>query len=520
MPEASNLQAVSSCPVQNDSTGQATVSLDGIDWLYRGQGSHYVSLHAAKTIAGDIVKSSRKRLVIRSSDGIFVKEIYYEGMRSIMKTLAGGNACKEGNINLELARRQINVPEVLGFGVVKRFGMVRRDLLLTEMVQGALSLQEFIPSMQGRTIYSVKQGFIEAFAQFIKTLHAKGVQHTDLHVGNILIREQNGARFYLLDVDRVLLKEAALSEKAATRNLALLLCTFWSLSSSLERLRFLKCYSEVEHLRSASGRVEKIKQEALRISHRAWNKKAKRSLRTNSRFIKSRYGAFSIYRVRSPEIETAVNLLLPNPDDVLHAGEVLKNGRTVKAAKVRINGRTYFLKRYNCKGNFYRVRNAFRRSRAVRTWFATWSFTVRNVPVPLALACLEERHLGLLERSYILYEFVKGERLCDIWPLLDEPKRRSLLSKAALTIGNMHLFGGFHGDLKWPNILVSEIRGRFHITLSDLDGSRIFTRLKEQKARKDMMRFLIDLRKWDNGKEVENLFGDTWCKWSGVYRRL
>lgn len=517
MPETQSNYVVNALSDPKDQMRQASVSLEGINWLwlYCRQGSNPSTHHPAGVIAGDVIKSSKKRLVICSPEGIFVKEVYYRGLRSLMKTLAGGNACKEGRMYLELSRRGIDVPNVLAFGVAKRFGLLRRDLLLTEKVKEALSLQEFIPSILGDRVFSAKQEFIQHFANFIKTLHNKGIQHTDLHVGNILVGKQNRARFYLLDVDRVILNHTALSEETVNKNIALLLCAFWSLSSSQERFRFLKFYAGRQHIRSESRRAEEIKQVALKISHRVWKKKAIRCLRTNSRFIKSRYKNFNIYRVRRPEIENALDILLPDPDDVLNRGVVLKDGRTVKAAKVEINGKSYFLKRYNCKGNLYRIRNTFRRSRAVRTWFATWGLTVRNVPVPKAFACLEERHFGLLERSYLLYEYVDGNRLCDVWPLLDDFGKRRMLSKLAITIGNMHLFGGFHGDLKWPNILVSEMRGRFNITLSDLDGSRIFAKLNAQKARRDIMRFLVDLKKTGGTEKFEEPFVEIWCKWSG-----
>ena len=515
MPEAQTNRTIKATSDREDHVRQASVSLHGIDWLYCSQRVHTSALHNEKVITGDVVKSSSKRLVICSPEGIFVKEVYYEGLRAMMKTLAGGNACREGNINLELARRKVNVPNVLAFGADKRLGLLSRDLLLTEKVRAGFSLQEFIPTVRETRSFSAKQKFIQDFANFIKTLHNKGVQHTDLHVGNILVEKQDQTRFCILDVDRVILNEANLSERSVNQNLALLLCTLWSLSNSLERFRFLKSYTGVAHMRNERWRIEEIKQVALKISHRVWKKKAVRCLHNNSRFIKSKFENFNIYRVRHPEIQNTLSALLPNPDELLNRGEVLKDGRTVKAAKVQINGKSYFLKRYNCKGNTYRIRNAFRRSRAVRTWFATWSLTVRNVPVPKAYACLEERHFGLLERSYLLYEYVHGDRLCDLWPLLDDLSKRRMLAKLAITIGNMHLFGGFHGDLKWPNILVSEKRGRFEFALSDLDGSRIFTGLTAQKAHKDIRRFLVDLKKTSGSDVFEKAFVETWRKWSG-----
>lgn len=506
------------CPAdaaaQQGKIEKTTVSFNGITWKYSRKDLSLASLACTGQIAGRMFKSSGKRLVICDPEGVFVKEIYYRGVRSLLKTIAGGTACKEGRTNLELARRGVRVPTVLAFGVDRRFGLLRRDVLLTSRVDGAASLLDLIPRLLENGVFSEKLKFIGDLACFLKALHSKGVEHTDLHVGNILASRQDGMRFHLLDLDRVRLHENALSERRADRNLALLLCTFWYCSGSLDRLHFLKRYAGLAHLKGQSKRIQEIIQAALAISHRVWDKKTVRCLHTNSRFTKSKSGYFTIYRLNRPGIERALNFLLPDPDLILNEGDILKNGRTVKAARVEIEGKSYFLKRYNCKGNLYRIRNGFRRCRAVRTWLASWGLTVRNLPVPTALICLEERQLGMLERSYILYEYMNGRRLCDIWPMLDDYEKRRLLSRIAIICGNMHRFGGYHGDLKWPNILVNNVQGRFHVALSDLDGTRVSGKLSERKARKDVERFLVDLRKAGESDKLVESFLKTWRRWA------
>ena len=489
--------------------------MHGVRWLYWRRGSSSLStLQPTSEISGHVIKSSLKRLVICSPEGIFVKQIYYRGLRSLMKSLAGGTACKEGRMNQQLARRGVNVPSLIAFGVVKRFGILQRDLLLTEKVNDASSLEYFVVNRWTRTFFPEKNKFIRDFANFIKHIHKEGVEHTDLHLGNILVRSRNENCFYLLDVDRVKLHGNQLSDKKTTENLALLLCTFQSLTSSLECFRFLKSYCDIKHLRKASRKLDEIKQAALKVSLKVWERKARRCLFSNSRFIKSESGSFKIHCVNRPEVEKALSTLLPNPDHVLNQGVLLKDGRTVRAAKVEINGQDYFLKRYNCKGPLYRIRNAFRRSRAARTWFSSWSLTVRGVPVPEALICLVERRFGLLERSYILYKYVDAHRLCDIWPQMDDFSKKRCLSKLAIVLGNMHRFGGYHGDLKWPNILVSEVEGIPSITLSDLDGSRIYSTIPPRKALKDITRLISDLEKRDGYEEFKKFFLKTWRKWS------
>lgn len=495
---------------QND---QQSISLAGVRWLYIDPELSSADFLSQQSISGRVIKLSAKRRVICSEDHVFVKDIRYGGIRSLLKTLVGGTACKEGKINLELARRGVNVPKVIAYGQVTSGGLLQRDILLTQKVADALPLYDFIINSEKSQGFLPKLAFIEDFSRFIRLLHHGGIRHSDLHVGNILVQEKENRLFYLLDLDRVAIHDRSLNNAEAISNLALLLCTFWPYGSSLDRFHFMKFYSGFNHLRAQAENIRAIKATALKISHHVWRTKSVRCLANNSRFIKSRSEDFAIYRVRRPDVDKALEALLPDPDKLLEQGVMLKDGRTVKAAKIEINGQDYFLKRYNCKGNLYRLRNAPRRSRAVRTWLASWGMTVRSMPVPEALICLEERRMRLLERSYILFQYVDAARLCDIWPGLSELDKRRILSQLAIILAKLHQSGCYHGDLKWPNILVREVQGRRQIFLSDLDGSRVNIRPGAARVRKDVERFLKDLRKTGESASFEALFRRIWKKW-------
>lgn len=489
------------------------ISLAGVRWLYIDPESSFVDLLSRQTISGRLIKRSAKRCVVCTDEDVFVKEIHYSGIRSLLKTLVGGTACKEGKINLQLARRGVNVPRVIAYGVATRGGLLRRDLLLTRKVEDALPLHDFILNWRPSQTLLSRLAFIEDLAGFIRRLHDRGIRHSDLHVGNILVQEKNDQQFFLLDVDRATIQDRPLHQAESVGNLALLLCTFRPYGRSLDRFYFMRFYSGLDRLGAQAENIKAIKAAALRISHGMWKTKSLRCLATNSRFIKSKSANFTIYRVRRPEVEKALQALLPDPDELLEQGVILKDGRTVKAAKIDIDGQAYFLKRYNCKGDLYRFRNALRRSRAVRTWLASWGMTVRGLPVPEAFICLEERHVRLLERSYLLFQYVDAVRLCDIWPELDDFNKRRMLSQLAILLATLHQSGCCHGDLKWPNILVSEVEGSRRIVLSDLDGSRVNLRLGVARARKDIERFLKDLRQTGESSNFETLFLGTWQKW-------
>jgi len=494
------------------------ISLKGIYWQYLSQkGLAWLESVNHDPPTGMPVKASYNRHVLRLAGNFYIKEVRYRGIRSLLKMPGGGNACKEGEKNLELARRGINVPKVVAFGCEASRGVIRRDLLISEEVVNGETLDTFIRNEFLFLDFQSKKLLIFDLASFMKNLHDKGIFHTDLHIGNIFITREGGKnRFFLLDLDRVQLKSKELSRIERARNLALLLSNFWMLSSLGQRFRFLKYYGVNLHCPQDRNFIKLIMQTALAHSEKVWKSKARRCLFNNSRFIKERSGPFWVHRVRRPDVEQILHEMLPDPDLILAKGEVIKNGRTVKAVKVEFEGRLFFLKRYNCKGWGYRFRNAFRRSRAVRTWHATWGFLVRSLPVPKPLICLEERNFRLLERSYILSEFMENtNRISAVWPELDDWAKRSLYIKSAMLFGRMHQIGAFHGDLKWSNILIRPDQNADRLILCDMDAAKVYRKTKFKRSQKDLNRFIRDMKCFDKDGGNRAFFYHIWQKWSG-----
>jgi len=493
----------------------ATVSLQGIQWQFvSSEGRALLDELPGDSLSGEVVKTIPKRRVVRRP-GVFAKEVYYQGWAALFKTLAGGTACREGRISLALAQSGVAVPEVLAYGTEKTNGIIRRDVLLTREEPKGKSLLEVMRRDYPALPCREKFRLVEEFAVFIKGLHDTGVSHADLHIGNILWAPERagGHRFVLLDTDRVTMKNRPLSKRQRTANLALLLGNLWTLVSRSQRFRFLRVYGICLD-RQGRQFVSELEAKALKHSSRVWQKKAQRCLHTNSRFGKEKRNGFTVLFSKRAGIEDLLDGLLADPDRLLDEGQIFKAGNTVRAARIELNGKSYFLKRFNCKGFGYRLKNAFRRSRAVRSWLVSWGFRHRSLPVPEPLICLEERRLRLLGRSYILFEFIEQtESLAKIWPQLDAAARRGLLTRLALLLGRLHLFGGLHGDLKWSNILVCGQTDK-ELYLIDLDGSKIVGPGKHRAKSKDLERFLVDLIQAQPDDNNIAFFLKCWERWS------
>lgn len=240
---------------------------------------------------------------------------------------------------------------------------------------------------------------------------------------------------------------------------------------------------------------------------------SRRCLGSNNLFGRGRQNGFRIHWRRNPAIEAVLAELLPDPDKVLAAGRIFKPGTRTHAGEVILCGKSYFLKRYNCRGPWYQLRHLFKRSRALRTWKVSWGFFDAQVPIPEPLICLEERRFGLLHRSYILMEFAEGtQRLSRLWAQLRLESKLQLLDSLAEILGRMHGRGCLHGDLKWDNIMIAMDGDLPKPTLVDLDGSSLPT-WRSSRARKDIDRFRRDLDRFEADERLRQMFLDSWEKW-------
>lgn len=220
---------------------------------------------------------------------------------------------------------------------------------------------------------------------------------------------------------------------------------------------------------------------------------------------------FDCHYLADPVIEAALQELLPDPDAAFINARIYKPGSRTHAARVVLAGHTFFLKRYNCRGVRYRIFNAFRPSRAWRTWNVTWTLVDEGLPVARPLIFLQERTMRLLGRSYILMDYVRDAgTLAETWPGATVVRKQAMLKTLADLLGRLHAKGHVHGDLKWTNILVSDKSGADCIELVDLDGARTGQDPAGRLVGKDLKRFSQDLVRYEEEIGLQSFFMDEW----------
>jgi tRNA A-37 threonylcarbamoyl transferase component Bud32 len=224
-------------------------------------------------------------------------------------------------------------------------------------------------------------------------------------------------------------------------------------------------------------------------------------------------GDFAIRYDSRIELCIAKNFLSA-PDQIFESGKIISSAwknPAIEKSVVKMGNGLFFIKRYNCLGKIYKIKNMYRRSKALKSWWAGWALLDVGISTPRPVICLEERRFRLLGASYLFCEFINDARnLLEAWPSLDDQKRVQLLCLAGFEIGKMHRTGLLHGDLNWRNVLIQEQDHCGKIFLVDLDGSYYAKHIKEATARRDLNHFYRDLdRQNAHNKHIE-VFTKSW----------
>ena len=148
-------------------------------------------------------------------------------------------------------------PAVVGL-FERRQGLFLTDnLLLTEEAGGCMSLCDYLTGLAGPVTGEAlleKRRLISLFGKTVGRMHAKGIFHGDLRLGNILVRKDDkGWRFFLIDNERTR-KFCRLPARLRLKNLVQVNMGRQGISNS-DRMRFFRAYVDANIF--AQGRRKK-----------------------------------------------------------------------------------------------------------------------------------------------------------------------------------------------------------------------------------------------------------------------
>lgn len=140
-------------------------------------------------------------------------------------------------------------------------------------------------------------------------------------------------------------------------------------------------------------------------------------------------------------------------------------------SRARWNGKDVAAKRYNHKGSIHSLRYTIKRSRARRGWLHGHRFRMLKIATPKPLAYIEQRRGPLVWKSYLIAEYIEGQKLYDF--LRDsktgQEQRSKVTGQVAELFDELRKYRVTHGDLKHTSILITE-NGP---VLTDLDAVKV-----------------------------------------------
>ena len=397
-----------------------------------------------------------------------------------------------------------------GFGTATIVGLLERqvgvlrtdDLLITKEIEGAKPSSDLLKGVCGNPIRSStarKRRFIESFGEVVGKMHAAGIFHGDLRSHNILVRQQNTSwEFFLIDNERTK-KFRWLPFRLRLKNLVQINMYREGITNA-DRIRFFNKYwaERGKSKKAARALIEEVL-EGTRwrlSSNYERTKRMKKCLRTGKKYLRIRTGNHIAVFDRAFCGNGGPVRFIERIDALMHEGQILKGGNTSCVSRLTWDGKDVVVKRYNHRGLIHSLRHTIKRSRARRNWLYAHRLGVLDVATPRPLAYIEQHRGMLLWKSYIVTEYVEGQRLYDILQDSDvtQEERCAVTQHVRDVLDELGKHRITHGDPKHTNILITETGP----VLTDLDAMRAHKLNWTYRIRqaKDRARFL---RKIDAG---------------------
>ena len=404
-----------------------------------------------------IVKANARRTIARAQlpgGAVYVKTCRPATPRALAREILRGPKAKLEFDNLcRLAALKVGALEPLAWG--HQSAWPGASVLLTREADGARTLAEVLDTPTP----SVWQRLARDFGAFVAGLHAVGIAHPDPHPGNILVDARG--RFLLADVHDLPHAQGPLSWPRRWDDLVAWNRFFQLRASRVDRRRFWRAYTAGYPLPdSAAGGIEA----ATRTSNlRFWTRRLKRPLLDNreTRRIPGGYAA--------RDLTLAELARWAKPDAVLanRQGECWKDSASATVAPVVVQlvggDMPGVIKRFHLKSWSRVVKNALRRSPALRVWVLGHNLRDRGLPTPRPLLYLARKRFGLLIVEYVLFERVPDclELPAAVTLATGQPDGTRWLKPWSERVGKliaaMHEKQVSHRDLKAANVLLTGI---------------------------------------------------------------
>ena len=176
----------------------------------------------------------------------YFKQYLYRSTLDFIKHLVRPSRAKRAfKATLILEQNGFEAPVVVAMGERKSSFLDRENFLLTVEVEDAKQIKQLIPeNLENFTKKQLRdmRELIRTFGNTVGRMHAAGIFHGDLRLGNVLVkREKNGWHFFLIDNERTR-KFRRLPPRLRLKNLVQANILISDCVTKTDRMRFFKSY--------------------------------------------------------------------------------------------------------------------------------------------------------------------------------------------------------------------------------------------------------------------------------------
>lgn len=474
-----------------------------------------------------IVKDGPHRTVYRvdlPARSVYVKHYRCRRwLRAARHLFRASSSRREWRGTREVARRGVATVEPVALGEERRGGLVADSFFVTAALPGTQALDRYIdahlPRLPPRARAVARRMLVVALARFTAAAHRAGVDHDDLHTGNLLVQSQAAEadapddlpRLFLIDLPGVRLS-GPLAWRRTRASLAALDATLLRRSSRAERWRFWQEYLRQRPelaLGDARAAALEVAQRSRAHLRHVLRGRDDRALRANRDFQCLRSVAGRAWGTRDIAVEE-LRGLLDDPAGVLRRGQhdpvkISHRSLIVEAELPTAQGvRHVAYKRWREASWWKRLASRWRRSRAISAWRLGHALLNRGIATARPLAAIEPA--GRPGESYLATEWIADAENLHLfcWRIAEYPAaervRRTRQAAAALgkLIGRLHAWQIAHRDLKGCNLLLAERGEDVAAWPIDLDGVRIRRRLSVSERADNLARLAtsMELHPW------------------------
>lgn len=374
----------------------------------------------------------------------YVGKGVWQGKTVLAKLFVGDRAKKnytreQHGVNL-LAQQHINTPKLLDY-----YEHNGGSYLFFEYLENSQTLEAQWKTLTGER--SAQHAILKKALEAIACLHLQGLWQEDLHLDNLLVKE---GVIYWIDGDGICVESAGkpLSKEKVINNLAIF---FAQLPPETDDLLAEAIYYYQQYNASVTLELDELYHAIAKVRQWRANNMLKKIRRDCTLFsVKNQLnGFYGVVR----EYEETLAPLLTEPDRYIDEGRFIKGFGTTNVVDTVVNGLHVVLKRYNIKNVKHRLGRFWRPTRGWHSWQEGFRLMMLGIPTAKPLALLEERHLGMRGRAWLITEYLQGPDLLTHLKKYENTQVPTLELEAVGALFNRLIAQRItHGDLKGTNL--------------------------------------------------------------------